>query len=73
LVVSHIVCNRCARNPALGDSYDSVNTRMQNLRFRSNLNHDKWDRAMREHRARHDAKGSDSNGFFANNVEVIAP
>lgn len=47
----HQAINRCARNAALGETYGSVNTRIQNLRFRSNFNHDKWDRAVQEHQA----------------------
>ncbi len=45
----HQAINRCARNPAFSETYDSVNTRIQNLRFRSNFNRDKWDHAVREH------------------------
>jgi DNA-binding GntR family transcriptional regulator len=41
--------NRAARNHLLSQVYDTLNLRIQNLRFRSNLNHDKWDAAMREH------------------------
>jgi DNA-binding GntR family transcriptional regulator len=51
----HQAINRCARNPALNETYDSVNTRIQNLRFRSNFNHEKWDDAMQEHQAMLDA------------------
>jgi DNA-binding GntR family transcriptional regulator len=51
----HQAINRCARNDALAETYDSVNTRLQNLRFRSNFNHDKWDRAVQEHQAMLDA------------------
>ncbi|MEO6269376.1 MAG: GntR family transcriptional regulator [Lautropia sp.] len=40
-----------ARNAALAETYGGVNTRIQNLRFRSNFNHDKWDRAVKEHQA----------------------
>jgi DNA-binding GntR family transcriptional regulator len=51
----HQAINRCARNEALVETYDSVNTRLQNLRFRSNFNHDKWDKAVQEHQAMLDA------------------
>ena len=51
----HQAINRCARNDALAETYDSVNTRLQNLRFRSNFNHDKWDNAVQEHQAILDA------------------
>ncbi len=47
----HLAISRCARNAALAETYDSVNTRIQNLRFRSNFDHDKWDEAVREHEA----------------------
>src|SRR5690606_39207798 len=45
----HVAINRCARNDMLAETYDSVNTRIQNLRFRSNFNQDKWNHAVREH------------------------
>jgi DNA-binding GntR family transcriptional regulator len=51
----HHAINACARNAALTETYDSVNTRIQNLRFRSNFNHDKWDHAVQEHQAMLDA------------------
>jgi DNA-binding GntR family transcriptional regulator len=47
----HQAINRCARNPALSETYDSVNTRIQHLRFQSNFNPQKWDSAVREHQA----------------------
>lgn len=45
----HLAISRCARNSMLSETYDSVNTRIQNLRFRSNFNQDKWNQAVREH------------------------
>lgn len=51
----HEAINRCARNPELAETYDSVNLRIQNLRFRSNFNSEKWDVAVREHGAMIDA------------------
>jgi len=45
----HVAISRCARNGMLAETYDSVNTRIQNLRFRSNFNQDKWNHAVREH------------------------
>jgi DNA-binding GntR family transcriptional regulator len=39
----------CARNPILADTYARLNARLQALRFRSNLNRDKWDAAVAEH------------------------
>lgn len=47
----HDAINRCARNPMLADSYDSVNLRIQNLRFRSNFKPEKWAAAVAEHQA----------------------
>ncbi len=51
----HEAINRCARNPVLAEAYDSVNLRIQNLRFRSNFNREKWDSAVAEHVAMIDA------------------
>jgi DNA-binding GntR family transcriptional regulator len=51
----HETINRCARNPVLAETYDSVNLRIQNLRFRSNFNREKWDSAVVEHTAMIDA------------------
>ena len=45
----------CARNPVLADTYARLNARLQALRFRSNLNRDKWDTAVAEHGAMIDA------------------
>jgi DNA-binding GntR family transcriptional regulator len=47
----HQAISHCARNAALGEACNSVNTRIQNLRFRSNFDHDKWDHAVKEHQA----------------------
>lgn len=38
-----------ARNAALSQTYQSMNHRLQALRFRSNHQTDKWDRAVEEH------------------------
>ena len=45
----HEALNRAADNPALTETYDSINIRIQHLRFRSNFNRDKWDAAVRQH------------------------
>jgi DNA-binding GntR family transcriptional regulator len=45
----HRAINRSARNPMLAEAYDSVNLRIQNLRFRSNFKAEKWDAAVAEH------------------------
>jgi DNA-binding GntR family transcriptional regulator len=46
----HFEISRCARNAVLAETCDSVNIRIQNLRFRSNLKRERWDRAVDEHR-----------------------
>jgi DNA-binding GntR family transcriptional regulator len=46
----HFEISRCARNAVLAETCDSVNIRIQNLRFRSNLKPERWDRAVEEHR-----------------------
>ena len=62
----HETINRCARNPVLAEAYDSVNLRIQNLRFRSNFNREKWDAAVAEHTAMIDALGrSDAEALRA--------
>lgn len=45
----HAALVRCARNPVLAETHERLNARLQALRFRSNLNPDKWDAAMAEH------------------------
>jgi len=45
----HDCITKATHNQLLGQVYTTLNLRIQNLRFRSNLNHDKWDNAMREH------------------------
>lgn len=45
----HARINAAARNKLLAQVFSTLNLRVQNLRFRSNLNHDKWDKAMNEH------------------------
>lgn len=60
----HEAINRCARNPVLAETYDSVNLRIQNLRFRSNFNRSKWDAAVLEHGAMIDALAAgDASGL----------
>src|SRR3546814_3367526 len=50
--------NAAGHNHLLSQVYKNINLRLQNLRFRSNLNHDKWDKAMREHLEMADALAS---------------
>jgi DNA-binding GntR family transcriptional regulator len=45
----HDLINKAARNTALRQVYLTLNRRVQALRYRSNLQRTKWDRAMRDH------------------------
>ena len=45
----HDRINRAARNRVLAQTYAKLNLRIQNLRFRSNVDEDKWAKAAREH------------------------
>jgi DNA-binding GntR family transcriptional regulator len=45
----HRAINAAAKNPVLSSTYDQVNARLQALRFRSNQDEDKWNKAMDEH------------------------
>jgi len=45
----HDCINRAARNQLLSHVYSTLNMRIQNLRFRSNFDRVKWDKAAREH------------------------
>jgi DNA-binding GntR family transcriptional regulator len=45
----HAAINAAARNPVLTATYHQVNARLQALRFRSNLDGEKWARALQEH------------------------
>jgi DNA-binding GntR family transcriptional regulator len=45
----HDRINRAARNRLLEQVYGTLNLRIQNLRFRSNFDRAKWDKAAREH------------------------
>jgi len=45
----HLRLADCARNPLLHETWQRLNRRLQALRFRSNLNRDKWDAAVDEH------------------------
>ena len=45
----HDRINASARNAVLTTTYLHLNARIQNLRFRSNFNQDKWDAAVRQH------------------------
>ena len=45
----HDRINRAARNATLTQTYERLNLRIQNLRFRSNFDDDKWAQAAAEH------------------------
>jgi DNA-binding GntR family transcriptional regulator len=56
--INHVIhdrINASAGNAVLSTTYLQMNARIQNLRFRSNFNQDKWDAAMKEHSAMLDA------------------
>ena len=57
----HQCINRAARNALLTQVYSNLNQRIENLRFRSNFDQCKWDKAAREHADMVDAlEGRDS-------------
>lgn len=45
----HAAINAAARNPVLAQTYVSLNARVQSLRFRTNQDSAKWQRAVQEH------------------------
>ncbi len=45
----HAAINRAAGNPVLTRTYNSINARVQSLRFKTNLNETKWKQAVQEH------------------------
>jgi DNA-binding GntR family transcriptional regulator len=45
----HRAINAAASNPVLSATYNQVNARLQALRFKSNQDEDKWQRAVQEH------------------------
>ena len=47
--IIHDRINRAARNAQLAQTYATLNLRIQNLRFRSNFDDDKWNKAAQEH------------------------
>jgi DNA-binding GntR family transcriptional regulator len=47
----HDALNAAARNPVLQRTYRTVNAQLQALRFRSNFDERKWQRAVQEHEA----------------------
>lgn len=62
----HNQINAAARNPVLTHTYRTVNARLQALRFRSNFDERKWQRAVREHEQMIDALAArDAAGLYA--------
>lgn len=51
----HAAINDAAKNPVLTNSYNSINARVQSLRFRTNQDGAKWKRAVKEHEQMLDA------------------
>ena len=51
----HAGIGEAAANPVLAGTYRKVNARVQSLRFRTNQNEAKWQRAMQEHTQMMDA------------------
>jgi DNA-binding GntR family transcriptional regulator len=49
--VIHDRINAIAGNPVLTQTYRTLNARLHALRFRSNFNREKWDKAVAEHRS----------------------
>lgn len=47
----HAAINAAARNPVLSDTYRRINARVTALRFRTNQDQAKWQRAVAEHEA----------------------
>ncbi|MBU3614530.1 GntR family transcriptional regulator [Polynucleobacter sp. Latsch14-2] len=57
----HHLINQAANNPVLGKLFSQVNARIEALRFRSNQNGVKWEKAVEEHQEMIDAlKAHDS-------------
>ncbi len=53
--MSHNAINSAAKNPLLTLTYQSINARVQSLRFRTNQNEAKWKIAVKEHQEMLDA------------------
>jgi DNA-binding GntR family transcriptional regulator len=51
----HHLINQAANNPVLGQLFSQVNARIEALRFRSNQNGVKWEKAVEEHQEMIDA------------------
>ncbi len=68
----HDMINAAARNPVLQRSYRTVNAQLQALRFRSNFDERKWQRAVEEHEAMIDRLAArDADGMRALMVQHL--
>lgn len=68
----HTAINNAAGNPLLSKTYREINARVQSLRFRTNQDGAKWQRAVREHEAMLEALGAhDGAGLKAILVEHL--
>jgi DNA-binding GntR family transcriptional regulator len=68
----HDAINAAARNPVLQRSYRTVNAQLQALRFRSNFDERKWQRAVQEHEAMIDKLAArDAEGLRALMVQHL--
>lgn len=68
----HDAINAAARNPVLQQTYRTVNARLQALRFRSNFDERKWQRAVKEHEAMLEClAGHDADGMRALMVQHL--
>lgn len=62
----HAAINHAAKNPVLTSTYQSINARVQFLRFRTNQNAAKWKQAVKEHQQMIQALDArDANGLRA--------
>jgi DNA-binding GntR family transcriptional regulator len=66
----HDRINRAARNRQLTQVYATLNLRIQNLRFRSNFDREKWNAAAREHGEMVDALESRDGARLASILRV---
>lgn len=68
----HRAINDAAKNPVLASTYQSVNARVQSLRFRTNQNETKWKLAVEQHGNMVEAlDGRDAAGLRAILIEHL--
>lgn len=69
----HEAINRAAGNPVLSQTYRAINARVQSLRFRTNQDGAKWQRAVQEHERMVEAlTARDASGLRQVLVEHLA-